>query len=332
MSYQTPLSPLPSPFSKSSGIFLFPPKGAGQAELTLAVDSPAVKAPPAALPTPPPSIDLADTAGDITGFQGIAIAADTAAAPPPFWSLLSLEALQEYTWFGPWGQPGSRFAMPSLSIVGTPGKDFLAGTDQAEAIYGLTGANLLLGGGGDDLLIAGPDGDALLGGDGDDVLIGGAGNDYIEGGAGNDWIYGGGGTNTLTGWTGKDVFAFLLNGSDALLGTLIPDVGSQVPAPLFPDKGMPFPDKEVIPAVDGPDTITDFTVGEDLILVAGLLDPTFPDVLNPFETFVQLTQVGSGTLVTVNQVDSLGAPVSTDIALLSNVEASLLNASSFVFA
>ncbi|WP_277882502.1 type I secretion C-terminal target domain-containing protein [Pseudanabaena sp. FACHB-2040] len=257
--------------------------------------------------------------------EGVAddtIAADTETVSQPFWSPIGTETLQAYTWFGPWGPIGARFEIPSVAHWGSPSKDFLAGTDHAEAIYGLTGANLLLGGGGDDLLVAGPNGDALLGGTGNDVLIGGAGNDSLEGGAGNDWLYGGGGANTLTGWTGQDVFAFLLNGSDALLGTLTP-AGSTVP-------GTDFPSKEA--SVSSPDVITDFTIGEDLLLVGGLLNESLPADFNPFEAYVQLTQMGSSTLVTVNQVDSLGAAFSTDIAVLNNVEAHLLDASSFTFA
>ncbi|MBD0334875.1 MAG: type I secretion C-terminal target domain-containing protein, partial [Cyanobacteria bacterium Co-bin13] len=128
--------------------------------------------------------------------------------------------------------------------------------------------------------------------------------------------------------TGQDVFAFFLNGSDALLGTLIPAVA--VPADTAKPDTL-FPSKEAA-AVYRADTITDFTIGQDLILVAGLLNGPSSTDFNPFEAYVQLTQIGTSTLVTINQLDSLGAAVATDIAMLNNVDASLLNASSFAFA
>ena len=74
----------------------------------------------------------------------------------------------------------------------------------------------------------------IIGNSGNNFLSGGAGNDILRGGAGNDTLYGGSGNDILTGGAGADTIVF---------------------ASIF----------------DGVDTITDFTSGEDRILVTGQL-------------------------------------------------------------
>jgi Ca2+-binding RTX toxin-like protein len=60
--------------------------------------------------------------------------------------------------------------------------------------------------------------DTLIGGDGNDTLIGGAGDDLLIGGAGNDLLIGGDGNDTLVGGLGSDRFFLSLNsGTDTIL-------------------------------------------------------------------------------------------------------------------
>ncbi|MBI5941846.1 MAG: hypothetical protein HY859_15635, partial [Caulobacterales bacterium] len=96
--------------------------------------------------------------------------------------------------------------------------------------------------------------DTLKGNAGDDLLLGGLGNDKLDGGAGIDLIAGQAGTDTLTGGGGKDYF--------------------------------------VVFAGDGADTVTDFSVAEDVIDTRGL-------------TVVAVTQVGANTQISFDTGDSL---------------------------
>lgn len=233
--------------------------------------------------------------------------------PAPFWSVLSLVELQSYTWYGLWSPPGLASLAPPLETVGTLGKDFLLGTDGSELLDGLSGEDLVLAQGGNDWILGGPGDDALLGEAGNDIMLGGDGDDYLEGGTGHDWLSGDAGVDTLTGWQGNDVFAFFVSS---------PSNGSQrvTPSPVEPT------------AANGPDTVTDFNLTEDLILIGGLLTEQPAVGFNPFTAYVQLTQTITGTLVAVNQVDGLGNQVTTDIALLTGVVATELSVSNFVFA
>jgi serralysin len=98
--------------------------------------------------------------------------------------------------------------------------------------------------------LSGDAGDNLLnGGKGDDVLNGKAGNDTLIGGSGNDILIGGDGVDTLTGGTGRDQFVYrgnvFANGNPAPAGTT------------------------GINALNKPDIITDYTLGEDQFVLDG---------------------------------------------------------------
>ncbi|MCG7393546.1 hypothetical protein MHY87_11570 [Microvirga sp. ACRRW] len=80
--------------------------------------------------------------------------------------------------------------------------------------------------------------DFVEGGAGTDILIGGSGANTFDGGADSDSLYGGAGNDTLNGGTGND---FLQGGTGA--------------------------DAFVFDNFSGIDTIDDFTVGEDIILL-----------------------------------------------------------------
>lgn len=118
------------------------------------------------------------------------------------------------------------------------------------SIEGIIGANnfsnTLTGDGQDNLFIGGVVADAIDGGGGADVLVGNGGNDTLDGGAGADVLIGDAGDDTLTGGIDGDVFFF-----------------NQASG-------------------NGADTVTDFVIGEDLVLFyrTGLTfaDLSFSDV------------------------------------------------------
>lgn len=109
------------------------------------------------------------------------------------------------------------------------GKKPLKGTGNKgnNEIAGNDGKNVIKGKGGKDLLNGEGGNDQLFGDGGKDTLIGGDGNDILEGGKGND---------TLTGGDGKDKFVF--------------------------NTKRPFRSNDL-----GVDTIDDFVLGEDKILL-----------------------------------------------------------------
>ncbi len=108
------------------------------------------------------------------------------------------------------------------------------GDDTAEVLGGDTGADILLGGAID--VLGGSDGDTLDGGDGNDHLNGGYGDDTLNGGAGDDLLKGRFGDDTLVGGDGADTLYYHIQ---EVQGKFL--------------------------SADGNDTMTDFTIGTDII-------------------------------------------------------------------
>jgi Ca2+-binding RTX toxin-like protein len=98
-------------------------------------------------------------------------------------------------------------------------------------LSGLAGNDTLVGGAASDTLLAGLGADSLFGGAGADTLKGEDGNDVLLGGEGSDLLEGGPGRDSLTGGVGLDRFLF----------------------------GAPG---------QGPDAVTDFISGEDMLLIS----------------------------------------------------------------
>lgn len=79
---------------------------------------------------------------------------------------------------------GGKFA----TIVGSPGKDTLPGTNGADVIVALGGKDTVKGKGGKDVICGGAGNDILSGGGGKDTIIPGKGKDRVNGGAGRDTL------------------------------------------------------------------------------------------------------------------------------------------------
>lgn len=160
-----------------------------------------------------------------------------------------------------------------MDISGTILPDRLTGTDQNDNIFGLGGDDYIEGRGGNDNIFGGAGRDILYsdrkgsssssegvdtlnGGLNDDDLYGHLGSDELIGGAGNDLLWGtiydsnvNHGIDTLTGGSGRDSFILGREYTDGLLAIQYYD---RNPA-----------------ASDGYAIITDFTQGEDVIVLPG---------------------------------------------------------------
>lgn len=104
---------------------------------------------------------------------------------------------------------------------------------KSDRFFGSAGDDTAIGGGGWDILYGQGDDDVLFGNFGNDLLHGGIGNDVLSGGKDQDTIIGGKGNDTLTGGHGADDFEF------------------------------EWPETTV-------DLITDFTSGQDRLLLSAL--------------------------------------------------------------
>ncbi|MGB1983778.1 MAG: calcium-binding protein [Candidatus Puniceispirillaceae bacterium] len=144
-----------------------------------------------------------------------------------------------------------------LNITGTSGADSLAGNGETNTINGGGGNDLLQGGGIRDTLNGDAGNDTLYGHTGDDRLNGGNGDDDIWGDEGNDFLYGHDGDDVLRGGTGDDRLEGKY-GDDTLTGgddddTFVISVGLYDTSDNTP--------------LNGHDTILDFVVGTDKVLI-----------------------------------------------------------------
>ncbi|MEG5030101.1 FG-GAP-like repeat-containing protein [Microcoleus sp. AT8-B1] len=169
------------------------------------------------------------------------------------------------------------------AILGTNGDDILTGDSANNVLMGMRGNDSLDGVLGNDTIFGGKGSDTILGSSGDDVLFGNRGADILNGDDGNDILYGGKGDDLLNGGLGSD--------------TLVGGMGV---------------DKFLLSTNSGTDTITDFEVGQDLLVLGNGL------------SFSQLAiaQDSGATLIRLAQTGEI-------LASLSGVSASSISAVNF---
>ena len=105
------------------------------------------------------------------------------------------------------------------NLVGSEHNDVLAGDRRDNNLEGGAGDDILYGGpgGGDDVLWGGAGNDRIYGGLGNDRLFADGGDDLLRAGPGDDDLDGGTGNDVLTGGAGADNFLFRINsGSDTI--------------------------------------------------------------------------------------------------------------------
>jgi len=153
------------------------------------------------------------------------------------------------------------------SIGGGEDSDYISGLGGDDTIYGGKGLgrDTLVGGAGGDTVFGGGGDDDLTGGSGGDLLFNGAGNDTVRGGSEGDTLWGGGGDDLLTGGIGADVFAFgTANGNDT-----VTDFTPGEDSLLVTSAGFADFDAFLAAASDGPDGVT-IAFAETTILLQGL--------------------------------------------------------------
>ncbi|MBE9101785.1 hypothetical protein IQ267_20300 [filamentous cyanobacterium LEGE 07170] len=153
-------------------------------------------------------------------------------------------------------------------ILGGSGSDRLVGNAGNERLVGGIGNDDLIGGSNNDTMLGGGGSDILLGAGGEDVMRGAAGDDTLNGGAGADRLFGGVRDDRVNGQAGHDVLRGG-DGRDILRGgkgddRLIGDLGDDL---LVTGPGR---DRIVIGAGQGLDQVTDFSDGQDLIVLNGI--------------------------------------------------------------
>ncbi|MEM9585306.1 MAG: fasciclin domain-containing protein [Pseudomonadota bacterium] len=192
--------------------------------------------------------------------------------------------------------------------------DFVSGLGGNDAIFlgrgddvglGGDGHDILHGGRGDDILDGGAGKDVLKGGRGDDEMSGGAGNDLLRGGRGDDAVDGGDGNDVLRGGRGEDTLDGGA-GHDVLIGGRGADLLT----------GGANADTFVFSRKSGSDTVTDFTIGEDLIEISARGFRDFHDIEDV------ITDGADGAIIHIG---------GSDITLV-DVSASALTESDFLFA
>ncbi|MEG4235475.1 calcium-binding protein [Microcoleus sp. Pol11C3] len=187
------------------------------------------------------------------------------------------------------------------TLMGSASDDILRGKKGNDLLFSLDGNDWMNGNQGNDLTDGGIGDDTLYGGKGFDTLTGGAGNDFLSGNRGEDILIGEKGDDTLYGGQGNDILVGG-EGNDFLSGdlgddTLVGDVGS---------------DRFLLSTNSGIDTIDDFEVGQDLL------------VLGKGLTFSQLaiSQDSSSTLIRFAQTGEI-------LASLTGVSATSISAVNF---
>lgn len=184
------------------------------------------------------------------------------------------------------------------SLRGEGGDDTLVGDDGNDVLRGDAGADNLRGGDNNDRLYGGSDNDVIAGGNNDDLLEGGSGNDKLQGDRGNDILVGGSGVDTLTGGSGRDTFKF-----ERL--------------------------------TDGRDSITDFSIGNDLIDLRDIFARAEFQGGTAFERlaqFVEVVQVGTSSRIRIDADGSEPGTTFVELATLRNINATELTERSFVIA
>lgn len=186
------------------------------------------------------------------------------------------------------------------TIIGSASDDILRGKKGNDLLYSFDGNDWINGNQGNDVIDGGIGDDTLYGGKGFDSLTGAAGNDFMFGNRGEDILIGEKGDDSLRGGQSNDI---LLGGqgNDFLSGDLGDDS-------LVGDLGS---DRFLLFSNSGIDTIADFEVGTDLLVLGNGLsfsqlsigqdsDSTLIGIAQTGEILVRISGVSASSISAVN--------------------------------
>jgi hypothetical protein len=240
------------------------------------------------------------------------------------------------------------------TILGRRGNDKIRGLDCADILNGGLGRDNVSGGSGSDLVKGRRGNDRLKGNDGDDILLGqqsddvvrgGKGNDKINGGLGNDRVNGGRNSDNIRARRGRDIARGGGNrdtirgqqGDDKLLGGTGNDtlIGGQGADSLIGGSGQDMlmgragADRYIYRSIrDRGDTIGDFEVRRDVIVIRPIVNKSSYGSANRFADYVRLVRSGADTIVRVDgNGDAAGGFRS--LVTLTGIAPASLSASNF---
>ena len=202
-------------------------------------------------------------------------------------------------------------------FIGSAFDDIIVGNGSNNQIFGNDGADTLNGNGGNDRLFGEAGDDTLNGGDGNDIHSGGFGDDRFIGGQGNDILLGGAGfdtadyinsasavtVNLATGGTAGDAAGDTYFGIESVFGS---QFGDSITGSAGNDTLIGYIGNDMLTgsggvdafvyfqAFDGADTITDFDVMSEVIVMQ--------DALAAFDTFAEVIAAATddGTDTTID--------------------------------
>ncbi|WP_235538716.1 calcium-binding protein [Sphingomonas sp. Root710] len=144
-------------------------------------------------------------------------------------------------------------------INGGSGNDYIQGNAGEDQLYGDDGSDRINGGGDNDYIQGGSENDTVNGNKGEDTIYGENGNDSLRGGADNDLVGGDAGNDVILGDLGDDT----IDGGD---GIDILTGGAGADVFVFDTLDAPIASTDEESDVFGlVDTVTDFTVGTDVL-------------------------------------------------------------------
>lgn len=221
-----------------------------------------------------------------------------------------------------WGGQGND------TLLGGLGRDILRGNAGNDRLKGNRGRDRLKGQTGDDWLHSGISSDRLSGGGGNDTLTGGRGQDFLWGGKGNDVLVGGRGRDNLWGYDGDDLLIGGLK-RDKLVGRAGNDtlIGGRRADRLVGGAGndrFVYRDRS-----DRGDRIVDFDTA-DVIDLSRLVERTGIEQPKSWKALIDLTQVGSATVVQVDLNEKMGDRFKPFKITLENINANELGKQNFV--
>ncbi|MGD1917770.1 MAG: hypothetical protein ACFCAD_02095 [Pleurocapsa sp.] len=178
-------------------------------------------------------------------------------------------------------------------------ENVLEGSDNSDVI---TGGNLddVLGGiGGNDTVSGGAGNDEIFGGDGNDLVSGNQGDDRIDGGRGENTLLGGNGDDTLIVSTNDNVFR--------QSSTLTGGAGEDTFQINFNQDNLEDTENQETIAVN---QITDFTSGEDKIVIRGLQSDKAPIYNNDTGILsiedIDIAQLSAGLNIRAEDIEVAG--------------------------